>query len=109
MSHEQDYPIDRTGSLWDRIWRGRSSSHRRALTNAALHAARCATALGEAARLVDALPSDRREMEIAGFALQIRESAHAMMAAADHLQAEAAFAPPLRVTWWRRLTGRVLG
>ena len=88
MSHE-DYAIDRTPSLWDRIWRGRSSSHRRALTNSALHAARCAVALREAARLIDTAPSDRRAAEIGALAVQIRDLAEGMMACADHLTAEA--------------------
>ena len=87
MSNE-DYPIDRTGSLWDRIWRGRSSSHRRAIANAGLHAARCATALGEAAKLIDEARSDRRKAEGLALVLQIRDLASSMMAAADHLEAE---------------------
>ena len=89
MAKNEEYALDRTPSLWDRIWRGRSSSHRRALTNAALHAARCATALGEAARLIDTVTSDRRAAEIGALYLQIRDLAEGMMACADHLIAEA--------------------
>ena len=87
--NDEEYPIDRTGSLWDRIWRGRSSSHRRAIQNAALHAARCATALGEAARLIDSVAGDRRAAEIGALAVQIRDLADGMNACADHLMAEA--------------------
>jgi len=103
-----EYPIDRGGSAWDRIWRGRASSHRRALSNAALHAARCATALGEAAKLVDTIAGDRRSLEIAGLAREIGELSEAMRACADHLLAEAGvtpFEPPSRVSWWRWLRG----
>jgi hypothetical protein len=75
--------------VWDRVWRGRSSSHRRALANAGLYAARCAAALREAARLIDSVASDRRAAEIAALALQIRDLAEGMMACADHLKAEA--------------------
>jgi len=89
MPKNEEYALDRTGSLWDRIWRGRSSSHRRALSNAALHAARCAVALREAARLIDTVASDRRAAEIGALALQIRDLAEGMMACADHLTAEA--------------------
>jgi len=89
VSNHDEYALDRTGSLWDRIWRGRSSSHRRALANAGLHAARCATALGEAARLIDKAPSDRRAAEIGALAVQIRDLAEGLMACADHLDAEA--------------------
>lgn len=89
MGKDEDYALDRTPSLWDRIWRGRSSSHRRALANAGVHAAQCAIALGEAARLIDATPSDRRAAEIGALALQIRDLAEGMMACADHLTAEA--------------------
>ena len=84
----EDYPTDRTGSLWDRIWRGRSSSHRRSLSNAALHAAQCAAALREAARLIDQAPGDRRKAEGLALAVQIRDLAESMMACADHLNAE---------------------
>jgi len=88
VANHEEYALDRIGSLWDRIWRGRSSSHRRALANAGLHAARCATALGEAARLIDTAPSDRRQAEGLALALQIRDLAESMMACADHLEAE---------------------
>lgn len=83
-----EYAIDRAPSLWDRIWRGRSSSHRRALANAGLYAARCAATLGEAARLIDTVASDRRKAEGLALALQIRDLAEGMMACADHLEAE---------------------
>jgi len=88
MARNEEYALDRTPSLWDRIWRGRSSSHRRALTNAGVHAAQCAAALGEAARLIDEAPSDRRKAEGRALSLQIRDLAEGMMACADHLDAE---------------------
>lgn len=89
MARHEDYATDRTGGLWDRVWRGRASSHRRSLANAALYASRCATALGEAARLIDTAPGDRRAAEIGALALQIRDLAEGMIAIADHLSAEA--------------------
>jgi hypothetical protein len=85
---DENYPIDRTPSLWDRIFRGRSSSHRRAIANAGVHAAQCAAALGEAARLIDTVASDRREAEGLALALQIRDLAEGMMACADHIEVE---------------------
>lgn len=88
MGKDEDYPIDRTGGIWDRIWRGRASSHRRAITNAGVHAAQCAAALESAARLIDTVASDRREAEGLALAIQVRELASSMMACADHLEAE---------------------
>jgi len=88
VGQDEDYAIDRTPSLWDRIWRGRSSSHRRAITNAGVHAAQCAVALGQAARIIDQVKGDRRKAEGRALALQIRDLAEGMMAYADHLDAE---------------------
>jgi len=59
VDHE-NYPIDRTPSLWDRVWRGRSSSLRRNLDNCALEASRCATLIREAAREADTVSGPRR-------------------------------------------------
>lgn len=107
MPNHEDYPIDRTGSLWDRIWRGRSSSHRRNLDNVALEASRVATLIGEGARLVDDLPGEDRALEIAGVVREIRELIGSMSAVADHLQAEAGTVPsqtrrPSMLRWlWR--------
>ncbi len=62
-----------------------------------------------AARLVDALPGDRRAVEIAGLARQIVTLSEGMRACADHLTAEAGFHPPrARVSWRRRFEGWLL-
>ncbi len=77
------------GGIWDRIWRGRASSHRRNLANVAAETARIATLIVEAARLVDHLPGENRTVEIHGVCDEIVSLTESILATVDHLRAEA--------------------
>lgn len=102
-----DNSIDRPdGGVWDRVWRGRASSHRRNLLNVASETARVASLIAEGARLVDHLPTAARQVEILGICDDIIEMTEAARAVVTHLRGEAGVAVPLvRPGFWRRLFG----
>jgi len=100
-----DTSIDRDAGVWDRVWRGRASSHRRNLLNVASETARVAVLIAEGARLVDRLPGTDRQVEILGVCDEIRELIESMSRTEEHLRAEAGNAAPPRPGFWRRLFG----
>ena len=92
------------GGIWDRVWRGRASSHRRGLANVAAEASRVATLIAEGARLVDHLPSENRTLEIHGVCDEIVELTESMRAVVDHLRGEAGPMPKRRrLSFWYAL------
>lgn len=102
-----DNSIDRDSSgVWDRVWRGRASSHRRGLANVAAETARVAILIAEGARLVDRLPAPDRQVEILGVCDEIDGLIDSMRNTSEHLRAEAGDnAGRPRSGFWARLFG----
>jgi len=104
---DEEYPIDRTGGFWDRVWRGRSSSIRRGLDNAALEAARCATLIREAAREADTATGPRRSAALHAIRDEILDLADDMRGpVCDFILAEAGRRPVranIAVRGWRAI------
>ncbi len=96
------------GDIWDRVWRGRASSHRRNLTNVALAASRVATLIAEGARVIDQISDADRTLEIHGVCDEIIDLTESMRAVVDHLRAEAGQLPAKRrLSFWYAFRRRV--